>query len=121
MFGWLQLQAKRGREHIGLIVSVTTDIVIVSLSLLLIVLFTVPLQVMGVRVVNDEFVEWSPLVKSDRGPIIKYQVKFFSTATCENIIDVDSNDVLYQVNITKDFPPLGQPVHVAVSIITFVH
>ena len=84
-------------------------------------LFTVPLQVTGVIVVNDEFVEWSPLVKNDRGPIIKYQVKFFSTAASGDIIDVDNNNVLYQVNITEDFPPLGQPVYVAVSIITFVH
>ena len=85
------------------------------------VVYTVPLQVMGVRVVNNGVVEWSPLANSDRGPITKYQVKFFSTTANGRIIDVDSNDVTYQVNITEDFPPLGQPVLVVVSIITFVH
>lgn len=70
---------------------------------------------MGVKVDNGS-VEWSPLANNDRGPITKYQVKFYSADANGRIIDVESDNVKYQVNITKDFPPLGQPVLVVVSI-----
>ena len=115
------MQAWKERETFIVFVTIDTVTKLLYLSLLFIVLFTVPLQVTGVRVVNNDTVEWSPLVNSDRGSITKYQVKFFSNVANGRIIDVDSNDVTYQANITEDFPPLGQPVLVVVSIITFVH
>ena len=82
---------------------------------------SVPPKVKGVYVRKiDGIVEWLP-TDSVNGMITKYQVQLFSSDTYGRTIDVDKSTVLYQVNVSKDFPVSGQPVSVRVSNNNFSH
>jgi hypothetical protein len=77
-------------------------------------------QVTNVRVIHQMFVEWNILSDADRGPITGYQVNLYSSTSEGRIINIDRDSVLYMVNVTEDFPPLGQPVYVRVRGLTSV-
>ena len=76
---------------------------------------SVPLQVVGVSVVN-EVVQWLTLSDS-HGEITQYELRFFISSVTEttDTIILPSNHASYLPNTTADLPASGQPVRVAVS------
>lgn len=62
----------------------------------------------------DNYVEWLH-TSSVNGDITMYEVQLFSSEAEGALNSVDMSTVVYQVNITRDFPISGQPVNVRVS------
>ena len=61
----------------------------------------------------DSIVEWLH-TSSIYGTILSYEVQLFSSEADGEVNSVDGTDVLYEVNVTMDFPISGQPVNVRV-------
>ena len=66
-------------------------------------------------------VTWTP-VTDNCVDILEYHIQFrVKDEPGSSFIAVPSNKMAYEVNVTADLPPTGQPINVVVSFCTIKH